>query len=114
MRVEEVNGKGNAWPENAGEMPDIEGWAAETGCTDCSGCPAHEWTKSDDGVRSCALGFGITEQNGVDRPAESCVRPKTVGASYLIAKALNRPEPMVGKPDRETYERYMAGKEQEK
>lgn len=91
----------------------LESWAAEPGCTDCTGCPAGSWTVCHEGIHPCRLGFEIEEKDGTAHPTKSCIRPKTVGTCYLIAKALNMPERglLAGKLSREEYNQYAAEKE---
>ena len=91
----------------------FDSWAAEPSCLNCSECPAFDWVVHHDGIHTCRLGFGIEEKNGTAHPIEKCIRPKTVGACYLIAKALNRPgqELLAGKLSRQEYDRYILEKE---
>ena len=89
----------------------LESWAVEYGCTDCSGCPALQWTICRSKDSFCQLGFAVEERDGKVCPKEECARPKTIGASYLIARALERPEPLVGKLSKDEYDRYLAKKE---
>ena len=90
----------------------IDSWAAGPNCLNCSECPAFDWVIHHDGIHTCRLGFGIEEKNGTAHPIEKCIRPKTIGACYLIAKALNRPEQelLAGKLSRQEYDRYILEK----
>ena len=83
----------------------LESWMARAESETCDGCPAFEWVIL--GQDHCRLGFEIDQ----DHPVTPCIRPMTVGASFKIAQELGRPEPMVGKLDKKTYERYLAEKE---
>ena len=89
----------------------VDDWAVEKGCTDCAGCPALQWAVVRDQEFPCQLGYIVQNTAGKLIPKEACCRPKTIGAAYLIAKALGRPEPLVGKLSKKDYERYLAGKE---
>jgi len=81
----------------------------------CLGCPAYKWVIHREGRHRCRLGMEIVESNRNRKlegyPIEECIRPKNVGASYLIAKELGLPVPMVGKLDKIQYEQLIAEKE---
>ncbi len=83
----------------------LEPWMAIVEKETCIGCPAFKWVIP--GQDKCRLGFGIDQ----DRPMIPCLRPQTVGAAFVIAREMGRPEPMVGKLDKWQYEEYLAEKE---
>lgn len=89
----------------------LDSWMAKAENADCSSCPAFKWVIHRDGVHSCRLGFEIDERGKTAKPVKPCLRPQTVGASYVLARELGRPEPMVGKLDKWQYEQYEAEKE---
>lgn len=89
----------------------LDSWAVKVEDNDCRNCPAFQWVIHRDGVHPCRLGFEIDEKGETAKPFEPCLRPQTVGASYVIARELGRPEPMVGKLDKWQNDQYEAEKE---
>ena len=85
----------------------LDSWAAHIEKDSCEGCPAFQWVIHKDGLHSCRLGFAMHEKEGQGKPVNPCLRPQTVGGSYQIAKALGRPEPMVGKLDKWQHDQYI-------
>ena len=85
----------------------LDSWAVMVEDRNCRNCPAFKWVIHRDGVHPCRLGFDIEQ----DHPVNPCIRPQTIGASYVIARELGRPEPMVGKLDKKMYDQYVAEKE---
>ena len=94
----------------------LDSWAGKIESQTCANCPAFQWVIHRQGIHSCRLGFKINESNNEDEwiavPVHECIRPNSVGASYLISKQLNRSEPMVGKLDAKQFEQYVKEKEQ--
>ena len=84
----------------------LEPWMARIETENCSGCPALQWVIHRDGQHPCRLGFEIMESDNHAAPVSPCIRPQTVGASYVIARELGRPDPMVGKLDKWQYDQY--------
>lgn len=85
----------------------LDHWTASISREVCQNCPAYEWVIHKEGKHNCRLGFEILEKKNGEIwtacPSRECIRPNSVGASYLIARELKRPEPMVGKLAEEQY-----------
>ena len=81
----------------------------------CIDCPAYQWVIHREGISKCRLNMDICEEdingNWIAKPIKRCLRPLNVGASYLIAKELCLPEPMVGKLDYYQYKQYNEERE---
>ena len=90
-------------------------WAVSIEKSNCNQCPAYRWVVHREGMHTCRLHVTIDEHEleknkYVAKPAQECIRPKTVGACYLIAKEFNLPTPIVGKLDWTEYEQYKKEK----
>lgn len=91
----------------------IDKWAVSLESDSCKGCPAYQWVVHRTGIHPCRLFMDITESKEGEwtgRPVKKCIRPQTVGAAYSIAREMNLPEPMVGKPDKKQYAAYCEEK----
>lgn len=82
----------------------FDSWAVKIEAEKCDDCPAYQWVIHRIGIHPCCLFEEIKEDindngNWVAAPVRECIRPKTIGASYLIAKEKGLSEPMVGKGD---------------
>lgn len=83
--------------------------------SDCCDCVAFRWVIHQTGKHRCRLHFDIDEYISKDGyyhaiPLNECIKPKNVGACYMIARELGLPEPMVGKLDYNQYAKYMEEK----
>ena len=84
----------------------FDSWAVGIETETCNDCPAYQWVVHRTGIHPCRLFENIKEGlddegNWFAAPVQECIRPKTVGASYLIAREKNISEPIVGKSDSE-------------
>lgn len=88
----------------------FDGWAVCIEKDFCKDCPAYQWVVHCVGPHQCRLFVDINETmvEGAftATPLKECIRPLTVGASYLIASQLGLPEPMVGKLSKGQYDLY--------
>lgn len=95
----------------------LDHWVGRLESKSCRDCPAYQWVIHREGLHDCRLGFKIDESKNDEgwnaKPMYECIRPFNVGACYLIAKQLNRPEPLVGKLDAIQYEQYLKESEKE-
>lgn len=94
----------------------LDCWVGRFESSSCKDCPAYRWVIHREGVHNCRLGFDIDESKSDETwsavPTHECIRPFNVGACYLIARELFRPEPIVGKLDAYQYEQYIKEKKQ--
>lgn len=86
----------------------LESWMAKIEAENCEGCPALQWVNHRDGQHSCRLSFESIESGNHAASVSPCIRPKAVGAGYVIARELGNPKPMVGKLHKWQYDRYEA------
>lgn len=94
----------------------IDKWAVSIETQSCNHCPAYQWVIHREGMHPCRLYVDIEERRDskgewTGKPSRECLRPMNVGASYLIAKELSLPEPLVGKLDKWQYDQYCEERE---
>lgn len=108
----------NIWDQIVSNLDDcivLEKSRTEINPDSCKKCPAYEWVVHREGKHLCRLGFEIEETVAKDgflsKPLNGCIRPDNVGGAYLVARAIHRETPIVGKLCKEEYDMYLAEKE---